>query len=166
MFSYTETKLRAVDAADRMYFFRRYEARRGDLEFQVVAVWPYATKSVKTSYRQAHDGLERHADWIRQRPTVILGDFNASKTYKGRNWTDLAALMESVNLVSAYHRKFGESFGSETRPTHFKGGKGFHLDYCFLPEAWAQCISKVDVGVHSEWEKFSDHVPLTVDLDL
>ena len=29
------------------------------------------------SYRQAHEGLLRNVSWIRERPTVIPGDFNA-----------------------------------------------------------------------------------------
>jgi hypothetical protein len=169
MFSYSETELRAVDLAEPMYSFRRYEARRGSLEFQVIGVWPFATKSVETSYRQAHDGLTRHADWIRQRPTVILGDFNANARFTGKNWSQLQDLTQSLGLVSAYHHHFNESFGAETRPTHFHRGKeaaAFHLDYCFLPSEWTQAIRKVEVGAYAVWHKLSDHVPLVIDLDL
>jgi endonuclease/exonuclease/phosphatase family metal-dependent hydrolase len=45
-------------------------------------------------------------------------------------------------------------------------GLGFHLDYCFLPEPWANRITNVEVGLHSDWNDISDHVPLIVDLAL
>jgi len=169
MFSYTHTKLVPVDLAEPMYFFRRYEANRDGLEFNVIAVWPWQTRSVKTSYRQAHEGLERHGAWIRQRHTVILGDFNANASFKGNNWSDLLGLLEPLGLVSAYHRHFDEMPGKESRPTHFHKGKQespFHLDYCFLPEEWARRIKTVDVGAYADWYKYSDHVPLVVSLDL
>ena len=79
VFSYTDTQLRPVDVPDPLFSFRRYEARHGDLLFNVVAVWPWQTKSSKTAYRQAHEGLIVHAGWIRKRSTVILGDFNADR---------------------------------------------------------------------------------------
>jgi endonuclease/exonuclease/phosphatase family metal-dependent hydrolase len=169
LFSYTDTKLKAVDESEPMYSFRRYEARRGDLLFNVVAVWPWQTKSSKTAYRQAHEGLSRHASWIGERPTVILGDFNANASFKGNNWKDLVDLLKPHGLVSAYHGYFKEAFGKETKPTHFHRGNQtapFHLDYCFLPETWARRIKKVEVGTYADWHERSDHAPLVVDLDL
>ena len=48
MFSYTETKLAAVDLADPMYSFRRYEVHCPDLSFQVVGVWTAKTNSARS----------------------------------------------------------------------------------------------------------------------
>ncbi|MEX2382682.1 MAG: hypothetical protein WD490_09885 [Opitutales bacterium] len=76
MLSYTDTMLAPADSAAPMYCFRRYDAYHRDIAFQVVAVWTAATASRETSYRQAHEGLRTHQDWIRRRPTIILGDFN------------------------------------------------------------------------------------------
>lgn len=169
MFSYTDLALVPVDVSDPMYAFRRYEASRNGLSFNIVAVWPSQTKSVKTSYRQAHEGLSRHASWISERPTVILGDFNANASFKGNNWKDLLGLLRSFGLVSAYHRYFNEELGKEQRPTHFWRGReasSFHLDYCFIPEEWSSQIREVSVGTYADWHKVSDHAPLIVDLDM
>ncbi len=169
VFSYTGVAARAVDLSEPMNYFRRYEVDREGLSFNVVAVWTYKTKVSKTSYRQVHEGLIRHASWIRERPTVILGDFNANASFKGKNWRELVELLSSFGLSSAYHRYFDEEPGSESRPTHFHGGKEaspFHLDYCFLPEDWVSRIKRVEVGAHNDWCALSDHVPLVVDLDL
>jgi endonuclease/exonuclease/phosphatase family metal-dependent hydrolase len=168
VFSYTDMKLKPVDLPDPMYCFRRYKARHGALTFQVVAVWTVATKARETSYKQAHVGLRCHADWIRHRPTVILGDFNDNASYRGGNWQQLLDLVQPLGLVSAYHQYFSEPFGAETQPTYFHQGKGtvaFHLDYCFVPDIWTQHIKKVEVGTFNDWHTISDHAPLIVDID-
>ncbi len=170
VFSYTDLDIRAVDAEAPLYAFRRYVARRADLEFNVIAAWTAATKNPTTSYRQAHEGIEVHRNWIRERPTVLLGDLNDNASYRGRRWADFMALLQPLGLFSAYHDFHSEAPGSETRATHFYRGAemaGFHLDYCFLPDEWRSRVTDVRVGSFSpEWTKISDHVPLIVDLDL
>jgi len=167
--SYTGANIRSVDCEEPIHGFRRYEVRHGSLAFNVVGVWTAVTESRETSYQQAHHGIRRNAEWIRQRPTVILGDFNDNASFKSGNWRHLRQLMESVGLVSAYHQYFREPFGAESRATHFHGGKAaapFHLDYCFLPSAWAKRVTRVDVGSYEHWHEVSDHVPVVVDIDV
>lgn len=169
VFSYTGTKLVPVDVASPSYAFRRYEAEWKGVAFQVVGVWTSATKVRETSYRQAHEGLVQHADWIRQRPTVVLGDFNDNSSFKSGSWLAFLDLATPLGLVSAYHHHSGEEFGAESKATHFHHGKQtkpFHLDYCFVPTDWAKLIRSVEVGRYEDWRDFSDHVPLTVDLNL
>ncbi len=169
VFSYTDTALKSVDSFEPLYGFRRYEGRRGDLLFQAVGVWTAATDTRETSYMQAHEGIRRHGDWIRRHPTVILGDFNDNASYRTPHWQRLLDLMRPLGLESAYHRYFAEAFGAETRPTHFHGGREtapFHLDYCFVPKAWADRLTRVEVGKYEDWHAHSDHVPLIVDIDV
>jgi len=168
VFSYTQTRINAVDG-DPFSGFRCCEANWNGLLFNVVGIWTWGTQSARTSYRQAHDGLVRHADWIRQRPTVMLGDFNANASFNGKNWSQLIALTDAFGMVSAYHYFFNEAPGKEKQPTHFHQGRRdrpFHLDYCFVPSDWASRITSVHVGSFSEWCASSDHVPLVVDLDV
>ena len=168
VFLYTDTKLEAVDAADPMYGFRRYEARRCST-FQVVGVWMMGTRSRETGYKQAHDGIRRHADWIRQRPTVILGDFNNDGSDKTGAWKQLHDVLEPLRLESAYHRCFKEPLGEESRSTYFHQKKetaGCQRDYCFLPQAWTTHIKNVEVGTYNDWHTISDHAPLIVNLNL
>jgi endonuclease/exonuclease/phosphatase family metal-dependent hydrolase len=169
MFSYTDVELTPVDGAACQYCFRRYRARHGELSFQVVGVWTWATKFRETSYMQAIDGVREHKNWIEQMPTVVMGDFNDNGSYKSGHWQQLLDLLQPLGLVSAYHEYFREPFGAESRPTHFFTGKQtspFHLDYCFVPKDWAPRIRAVTVGTYDDWRSVSDHVPLVVDLDL
>jgi|688.fasta_scaffold389784_2 endonuclease/exonuclease/phosphatase family metal-dependent hydrolase len=163
MLSYTDTKLTSIDLA---HGIRRYQAQQGDKIFHVMAAWTSPTTiPEKKNYRQLHEALVLHEDWIRQRPTIVLGDFNQNAVFKGDGMSTLLELTNALGLVSAYHHFFGEEFGKETRPTHFhlgKEDKAFHLDYCFFPKDWK--IGQVQVGTFSEWGKISDHAPLIVDL--
>lgn len=167
VFSYTDIAIRSVDEAAPIYGFRRYEALYNGLAFNLIAVWTAATGIPGTSYRQAHEGLAKHALWIRERPTILIGDLNNNASFMGSSWRELRVLLDPLALESAYHHHFGEDFGAETRPTHFHHAKPdapFHLDYCFVPRAWLPRIRNVQVGVLDP--TVSDHVPLIVDLEL
>lgn len=164
MFSYTDTSLEALCV---MSGVRCYRARHHEHQFQVMAVWTSVSAKGTQDYHQLHEALDHHDGWIRQMPTIVLGDFNQSACYKG--WPTLQTLLDGLGLASAYHNFFHEDFGKETRPTHFHHGKEekpFHLDYCFLPKEWIPMIDRVEVGTYSEWGQISDHVPLIVDLKL
>lgn len=172
IFSYTDTVLTPVDLNAPMYGFRRFEARRGDLVFQVAAVWTAKTDSPKAAFRQAHEGIDRHKAWILRCPTMIMGDFNANASFQGTHWKELMDRIESLGLVSAYHHFFNEAFGAETRPTYFHrskqgaGSRDPQLDYCFVPSSWASHTDSVKVGAYQDWQGVSDHVPLIVDIAL
>jgi hypothetical protein len=168
VFSYTETEIKSVDATDVLYGFRRYEAQWRGAAFNLIGVWTSATESPKTSYKQAQEGLLQHTDWIRERPTVILGDFNDNASFKTGDWEALLELTNGLGLASAYHEFFSEKFGAESRPTYFHRSNQTspaHLDYCFVPQEWVPHISNVTVGRHADWHHASDHAPLIVDLE-
>ena len=56
---------------------------------------------------------------------------------------------------------------SYARASHYwlwKEANPFHIDYCFVPEAWVDLLTVVEVGSFADWLQ-SDHRPLTVDID-
>jgi exonuclease III len=172
LLSYSGVELRpAFDESRPLHGFYPFEARWGDLEFRVVGVWTFETRgSPRTSYRQAHDGLDKFAEWLVEKPSVILGDFNANASYKdGGVWQSLWERLEALGFASAYHQFVGEPFGAENRPTHYHKGHESarsHLDYCFIPAAWKERLRHVDVGDFASWQGVSDHRPVVVDLDV
>lgn len=166
--SYTGAELVAAPPLGRpIEFFVPLVATKGPETCQVAAVWTSATEDRSTTYRQAHEGLDRYRDWIKARDTVIMGDFN-NATDDRKPWRELVERIEALGLVSAYHQFFHEDFGQESRKTYFHRGKESstrHIDYCFIPAAWAPRIKNVEVGLHGEWSELSDHVPVTVDIE-
>lgn len=170
--SYSGVELRpAFDESNPLHGFYPFEARRGDLEFHVAGVWTFQTRGSRgTSYRQAQEGVEKYADWLVEKPSIILGDFNTNASYKDSGtWRSLWERLEPLGFTSAYHEFFGEPFGAESCPTHFHKGhesEPWHLDYCFIPAAWKDRLRRVEVGDFSSWKGVSDHRPVVVDVDV
>ena len=117
--------------------------------------------------------LTAYRDLLATGPSVLLGDFNSSvawDTKHGRaDHRELEhQLREEFGLVSAYHASTGEQPGSESQSTHFwrwQEASPFHLDYCYLPEAWVPGLRSVRVGRYDEWaDGLSDHRPVIVDV--
>ncbi|MCY3657235.1 MAG: hypothetical protein OXG95_11595 [Chloroflexi bacterium] len=104
-------------------------------------------------------------------PIVAAGDFNVSPGVGGQERTALRfveRMRDELGLVSAYHHFTGDALGEEASDTHywlFKQSRPFHIDYCFLPEAWLDRLTGVEVGTFEDWTQ-SDHRPLTVDLEV
>lgn len=73
LFSFTGLEIEPVDGADHRLSFRRYRARHGGLEFQIVGLWTWFMKERENHYKQAIQGAFHHADWLLGAPTVVLG---------------------------------------------------------------------------------------------
>ena len=103
-------------------------------------------------------------------PVVAVGDFNSSPSVQGQKTASTEFLQRmqcELSLISAYHHRSGEDYGSETRASYYfqwKESAPFHLDYCFIPEGWKGRLAGVEVGTFEDWPQ-SDHRPLTVDLN-
>jgi hypothetical protein len=146
----------------------------GPIDFLLLAVWTGRVKgSDKKSYiGQACEAVECNPEWFNGTPVVMCGDFNSNAIWdenKTKNHSWLVRFLGERQIVSAYHSFFSENHGEEKRATHYfyhRRNRGFHIDYVFLPEAWAKQIERVEVGEHEEWAKVSDHVPLIVDVAL
>ena len=116
--------------------------------------------------------IDMYPEIFDQGPVVILGDFNANtiwdKTHpKHLNHSSVVERLAKRGIVSAYHLVRGEPQGKESEATFYldhDASKPFHIDYCFLPKAWAERISLVEVGTFQKWEGHSDHRPLLVEI--
>lgn len=144
----------------------------GPQSFTLLAVWSKG----KQRYRYVMGivkAVQAYRDLIESAPTVVNGDFNSNAIWntwhpEGLNHAALVALLDSHGLVSSYHHFFGEPQGAETRPTCYllwKEHRPYHIDYCFIPRAWASRIQRVEVGAYEEWRQHSDHRPLLVDFE-
>ena len=142
----------------------------GPESFLLLAVWskgqqrhPYVEAVVKAVR------LYRH---LFTQPVVLMGDLNSNTFWDAnhdddRNHSALVRQLSALGLVSAYHAFHGEAHGGETQPTYYfqwKETRPFHIDYCFIPEAWSSRMHRVEVGSYGEWKEHSDHRPLLVDV--
>lgn len=100
--------------------------------------------------------------------TVIIGDLNSNAMwdtkYNKRNHTNVVKELKEKGLVSAYHYLTGEQQGKESKSTFYlyrKENRGYFIDHCFISPSKLQSI---DIMGYNDWVKYSDHVPIEVEL--
>jgi exonuclease III len=136
--------------------------------FSVIGIWGqpphYADDVLRT--------LDAHAARLRQGRAIVMGDFN-SGTHLRRTRTISAGHQKIVKtcsdlgLVSAYHAFNNVEHAQEKHATYyhqFKSTQPWHIDYCFVPTAWLNGLTNVQVVNGRIWAHHSDHRPLIVDL--
>lgn len=164
-------RIRALTAKTRVPRFVIPIQVTGPESFILFAIW---TKD-KQRYRYvtaAIKGLQKYRSLFADSPVVVMGDLNTNLIWdshhpEGENHSALMQMMDHLGLISSYHQFFGEAQGSESRPTHYllwKRERPYHIDYCFIPRTWAARILRVEVGTYEEWQRYSDHRPLLVEL--
>ncbi len=143
----------------------------GPNNFLLIAVWskggqdsPYVEGVVRA--------VELYRKLFTQYRTVLAGDLNSNAIWDGNhraglNHSALVKMLSELGLVSSYHFFHREDHGEEKQPTYYfqwKEQRPFHIDYCFIPEAWAPKLRRVEIGSYAEWKDRSDHRPLLVEL--
>lgn len=149
---------------------RPFTVTQGDLELRVLCVWSHSEEG---SYvNGVHSILSQCATWLNGAPSVVLGDFNAHPNFDIEHPASPFAsvsdkLFADFGMVSAYHTVASTPHGTEHSPTFYhqwNEAQPFHIDYCFVPMSWAPSITGVTVGSYAEFEGFSDHRPIVVDI--
>jgi exodeoxyribonuclease-3 len=150
----------------------------GPTRFNLLAVW--ACHAKKHSYKAKLGPLRRaisaYQVFIEGSPTVVAGDFNDNvqwdKPTKINKHSANVGELTALGLQSAYHYSRGVDQGSETEPTLYwrdrkNDGPRYHIDYCFIPDAWTKSITAVTIGKFDDWvgAGLSDHVPLIVEVN-
>ena len=152
----------------------------GRRRFNLLAVWAQNFSAGITRKRQPGPlrlALRRYHEFLAEAPSVVAGDFNNNLIWDKPGWlmnfSHTVDVLAGLGLGSVYHHVTGEAFGKESAPTIYwrdrtKDGPTYHLDYVFAPHPWLQKVRNMEVGCFEDWcgSKLSDHVPLTVDLDL
>lgn len=152
------------------------EVSKKNISYNLIGVWTQMvgnkTKDHKNYIRQFKMSLEHYDSFIKNKNTIIIGDFNSNLIWENpfRIDNDHRYVIEELKekeIESSYHYFFGEKQGKETRPTfyyHHKKEKPFHIDFCFLSKNLSDKLSKVEIGKYEDWIKFSDHVPMIIDI--
>ena len=178
VFAFNGYRLSPLRGYDRSLRFIAPVRVRGPLEFNLLAVW--AQNANDGIWRKNEAGplsraLDRYRSFLRRGPALIAGDFNNNVFWDKPGWamnhkTAVTSLARR-GMVSAYHTVRQEPQGAESQPTLYwrdrrKDGPTYHIDYIFLPKAWAGRIAALTVGRFEDWcgSGLSDHVPLTLQI--
>jgi exodeoxyribonuclease III len=110
--------------------------------------------------------------FLNERASIVAGDFNNSVVWDKPggtgNFRAVATDLETNGFKSSYHSINKCSYGSEPDKTLFfrkNTEMTYHIDYCFASATLDAKIKKVEVGSHSKWLRYSDHVPLIIDFN-
>jgi exodeoxyribonuclease III len=144
---------------------------KGTEAFTLIAVWSWVQVSNLQGYVSCvRNALSSHPEWFGHGPVVMAGDFNSNCRWDNLTeggHTTLVAELAELGLVSGYHAYHREEQGAETNPTfhlYRHLDKPFHIDYIFVPNEWADRVSKCEVGRPQQWTSHSDHCPIIIDI--
>ena len=175
--TFNDFKISLSEDYDNSYkYILPLEISKNNISFNLIGVWTQMvgkkTKDHKNYIRQFKISLNHYDSFIKTNNTIILGDFNSNLIWENpyRIENDHKYVIEELEkkeIESSYHYFFSEKQGEETRPTfyyHHKKEKPFHIDFCFLSKNLTERLSKVEIGKYENWIKFSDHVPMIIDI--
>jgi endonuclease/exonuclease/phosphatase family metal-dependent hydrolase len=142
----------------------------GPKTFNLLGVWTKQSPVKGQSYiGQMHRAAQVYSSWLSAADSVVIGDWNSNAQWdraQKANHSATVALLSAAKLESAYHTHNHCIPGRERHPTwynHKRAERGFHIDYCFVPQSWLAKMRSVSVGQFDQWRPFSDHCPLVVD---
>jgi exonuclease III len=138
----------------------------------LIGVWTRQTESYDYRYiGQLWKYLQLHKAALEANTSLVMGDLNSNVIWDRRHsvakHSDVVRELANIGLESAYHRVRSVPQGKEPDPTFFLQRdlkKPYHIDYAFIPAAWLQSCT-VEIGDSTHWLKYSDHMPLRVEVD-
>jgi exonuclease III len=140
-------------------------------EFVLFAVWTIDSKPLQY-VRSLATAIDLYSEIFRSKSAVVAGDFNSNAIWDTRhpahlNHSSVVSRLKGHGLISAYHHLRDENHGEESEKTfhlYRHEDKAYHIDYCFLPAAWSDRLSRAEIGLYEDWRVHSDHRPLLVEL--
>jgi hypothetical protein len=160
-----------IDVSDE--WFVPVIATNGDTIVRVVGVW---VKRADDGYvKPTRRALKSLREFISKEATFVVGDFNQNVQFdkgrgSGRRFQDVLTVFHELQMRSAWHAQSGDMHGAEGTPTlHWvwQANRAYHVDYAFVPNGLVQA-TRVSMGKFEDYvgTGISDHVPLTIDVDL
>ena len=130
----------------------------GPAPFRLLGVW--ANNSTKR--RPATEAVRALGDWPAPDPSVVAGDFNNDSIWdRGagdeRDHTVMVDLLSERGLQVVPNRS--PTFHQSKNPQ-----KPYVLDHVFVPDQ--RPVGRLEVGPLDKWTSLSDHLPLSVEVDL
>ena len=138
----------------------------------VVGLWSCPQGPNASYAAEIHKTLDAYEGLMRSQPCMVAGDFNLSPGGQNDRRHGVTERLGDLGYVSAYHAFHNVGFGAE-QPTHyhrFKQDDPFHIDMVFVPTDLVAALRAVDIAPFDGWvtpgDARSDHVPVTVEIDL
>lgn len=142
-----------------------------DIELHTFLVWAMPAKNKRNSYVGQLWNAFNYYRLSTHKKYMIIGDWNSHVQWdherKNGNHSMLISKLKNKDIVSLYHHINELEQGEEKDPTIYllkKESKPYHLDYCAVSECLINEKSEIKIGAYNQWIKFSDHMPLFINL--
>lgn len=140
------------------------------ISFNLFAVWANNPEDKDGQYvEQVWKAINHYDKYLKNGPTVLAGDFNSNTIWDRKrrigNHSAVVKRLEENLIYSTYHKHHNQQQGKEQHPTFYlykNKDKPYHIDYCFMSDDLLQKLTAVEIGDHSFWMQYSDHVPVMV----
>jgi exonuclease III len=175
IFSYTDFKFRVSKNYNPDFkLVVPVQATNGKHSLNLYAIWANNPGDRDGAYiTQIWKALNYYGRRIRNKRTLLIGDFNSNTIWdrprREGNHSTVVHRLAKKGIHSTYHHHFKQEQGKEQHPTLYmyrRLANPYHLDYCFVSEDLMSTMKSVQVGSYDPWCRYSDHVPLTVHLDM
>jgi len=175
VFTFGDLALRRHESySDRFSLYLPVEIR-GACHFNLLGVWVADARKIPPgANNDPAAALRFYRPFLTATPTVVAGDFNRlpqqmSARSKASPAASVVELLADAGLVNA-DIAMSDATGQEAlRRTHFHQrhfARGFVVDYIFISAAERTRLTAFEVGDPHDWLRWSDHVPLVIELDL
>jgi exonuclease III len=142
----------------------------GRSSFNLFAIWANNPKDPDGNYiTQVWKAIHHYDSLLKNKQTILIGDFNSNTIWdrprREGNHSAVVGHLEKKGIHSLYHKYFRQAQGKEKHCTLYMyrhKDKGYHIDYCFASEDFAERLKSVEIGEYNSWRKYSDHVPVIV----
>jgi exodeoxyribonuclease III len=147
----------------------------GPCRFNLLGVWMADYRRIPTgSTNDPASAVKHYRRFLTNAPSVVAGDFNllpqqmAFRTGEPHDHS-LIELLAQAGLRNVADLPIKGSSQRALKRTHFhqrKPGRGFVVDYLFVPGRESVRLAAFEVGDPRDWIQWSDHVPLVAEFDL
>ena len=174
IFSYSNFRFRLMRNHDpKLKMIIPIAVTGGYFDFTLYAIWANNPNDPDGQYvEQVWKAINHYDMHLKNTSTVLAGDFNSNtiwdRKYRVGNHSTVVKRLEEKGIYSTYHKHHQQEPGKEAHPTFYlykNQSKPYHLDYCFVTEDLLQKLRSVEVGDHTVWVRYSDHVPVIVTFD-
>lgn len=174
IFSYSDFKIQLLEIHNPNFkYIIPLSVTNSNITLIIFAIWAQKPENNDCYTEQIWNAVHFYNELLENDNVILAGDFNSSsiwdKPNRICNHTNLVDFLSGKNIRSSYHTFKNESQGKESSPTlfmHRKIDRPYHIDYCFVSNNLINSIRNVEIGEYLRWTKYSDHTPLSIEIDL
>ncbi len=175
IFTFGDLQLRRADTFAEAFALALPVEVVGPCRLNLLGIWVADSRRLPVgATNDPLAALRHYRGFLSAAASIVAGDFNLlpqqMSRRAGRAWSDsIIELLGRVGLQDVDTVWPAGSSAETLRRTYYqqrRPGRGFVVDYIFVPQREASRLTRFDVGEPRAWLPWSDHMPLLVEFAL